>query len=98
MQMAILYAVAVHYFILIPVDSYNGTVGELCDVNIDIPTNCTICIKCCNATESDHISIPTYCSKCPGCNEGRYFWIVVNMNLLNKYTIVIMDFFIYIPS
>ena len=102
MQMAILYAVIIHYLFLIPdVDSYNGTVDELCDVNLDIPTNCTVCIKCCNATERDNISIPTYCSKCPRCNEGKYFWIVVNMNLLKihiEYTIVIKDFIVYMPS
>ena len=84
MRMAILYFVAVHYFILIPVNSYNGTIDELCDVNLEKPINCTRCIKCCNATERDNISIPTYCSKCPRCNEGKYFWIVVNMNLLKR--------------
>ena len=83
MQMAILYAVIVHYLFLIPVvDSYNGTIDELCDVNLDIPTNCTMCIKCCNATERENISIPTYCGKCLGCNKCKYFWIVVNIFLL----------------
>lgn len=71
MQVVILYVVIVHYFGLIPVDSYNGTFDELCDVNLDIPTNCNMCIKCCNATERDNISIPTYCSKCPRCNDGK---------------------------
>ena len=93
MQMAILYAVIVHYLFLIPVvDSYNGAIDELCDVNLDIPTNCTMCIKCCNATETENISIPTYCGKCPGCNKCKYFWIVVNI-LFIDHIIVIKDLF-----
>ena len=79
--MAILYAVIVHYLFWI-LDSIDGAIDELCDVNLDIPTNCTVCIKCCNATEGENISIPTYCSKCPRCNEGKYYWIVVNIFLL----------------
>ena len=85
LQMAILYAVTVQCLFLMPVvDSYNGTIDELCDVNVGIPTNCTICTKCCNGKERYNISIPTYCSKCPRCKDGKWFWIVVNITLLKN--------------